>query len=47
MRFIDIKADNLLFLGPNMTEIKEMITKEPTLLDGTFMMVRIRQNAIA
>ena len=47
MCFIDIKADNLLFLGPNMTEIEETITKEPALLDGTFMMVRIRQNAIA
>jgi serine/threonine-protein kinase SRPK3 len=36
MRFIDIKADNILFLGPNTTEIEETIAKEPTLVDGTF-----------
>ncbi|KAF8344617.1 kinase-like protein [Amanita rubescens] len=32
----DIKADNVLFLGPSMTEIEETIAKEPTLVDGTF-----------
>ena len=33
MRFIDIKADNVLFLDP---EIEETIAKESTLVDGTF-----------
>ncbi len=33
---IDIKADNVLFLGPNTAEIEEMIVKEPPLIDGSF-----------
>ena len=32
----DIKADNVLFLGPNTTEIEETIAKEPPLIDGSF-----------
>ena len=36
MFFIDVKADNVLFLGPDMTEIEETIAKEPTLVNGTF-----------
>jgi len=33
---IDIKADNVLFLGPNTAEIEETIAKEPPLIDGSF-----------
>ena len=36
LRFIDIKADNILLLGPDTTEIEETVAKEPTLVDGTF-----------
>ncbi|KAF8344619.1 hypothetical protein F5887DRAFT_256253 [Amanita rubescens] len=32
----DIKADNVLFLGPGTTEIEGTVAKEPTLADGTF-----------
>jgi serine/threonine-protein kinase SRPK3 len=32
----DIKADNVLFLGPNTAEIEETIAREPPLVDGTF-----------
>ena len=36
MHYTDIKADNVLFLGPDMTEIEEKIAEEPTFIDGTF-----------
>ncbi|GJJ15012.1 hypothetical protein Clacol_009285 [Clathrus columnatus] len=32
----DIKADNLLFLGPDTAEIEETIARDPPLVDGTF-----------
>ncbi|KAI0062438.1 kinase-like protein [Artomyces pyxidatus] len=32
----DLKADNVLFLGPSTAEIEETIAKEPPLIDGTF-----------
>src|SRR6266545_7624324 len=34
--YIDIKADNILFLGPNTAKIEETIVKEPPLIDGSF-----------
>jgi len=34
--YLHIKADNVLFLGPNTAEIEEMIAKEPPLIDGSF-----------
>ena len=34
--YIDIKADNILFLGPNTAKIEEIIVKEPPLIDGSF-----------
>ena len=39
---IDIKADNILFLGPNTSEIEETITKEPPLIDGSFKFKRMQ-----
>ena len=40
---IDIKADNVLFLGPNTVEIEETIAKEPPLIDvdGSFEFKRV------
>ncbi|KZT07598.1 kinase-like protein [Laetiporus sulphureus 93-53] len=32
----DVKADNVLFLGPDTAEIEETIAREPPLVDGTF-----------
>jgi len=39
---IDIKADNVLFLGPNTAEIEETIAKEPPLIDGSFKFQRVQ-----
>jgi serine/threonine-protein kinase SRPK3 len=39
---IDIKADNVLFLGPNTAEIEETIAKEPLLTDGSFEFKRVQ-----
>lgn len=39
---IDIKADNVLFLGPNTSEIEETIAKEPPLIDGSFKFERMQ-----
>jgi serine/threonine-protein kinase SRPK3 len=36
VRCIDVKADNVLFAGPDTAEIEEAIAREPPLVDGTF-----------